>query len=96
MSTEDSKDCNANKICGQVQIPTEDELKALNAMRLIKERVNEIKQKLSNKTVAKADKREKVELERELGRLKAEWKEWVEKREKAARERMILLGHEKP
>ena len=41
-----------------------------------------------------ASSKEIVELEGELASLKAEWINWEEKRQKAAKERMILLGHE--
>ena len=96
MKKEKSGDCNSTEICGQVQVPTDDELKALNKLRSIKVRVNEIKQRLSDKALAEEGNNENVELEKELCMLKVEWDEWVEKRETAARERMILLGHEKP
>ena len=36
---------------------------------------------------------EKIQAESELLQLKKEWKEWEKKREAAARERMIALGH---
>ena len=90
------EDCKSKNICGQVQIPTDDEIKALNALRLIKARVNEIKKVLSHKSLSEEDDGTDIELKRELSRLKVEWVEWVEKREKATKERMILLGHEKP
>jgi hypothetical protein len=41
------------------------------------------------------EKGEALALEEQMEELKAEWNEWEEKRKKAAKERMILLGHEK-
>jgi hypothetical protein len=37
-----------------------------------------------------------VILEKEMADLKEEWLSWEEKRQQAAKERMILLGHEQP
>jgi len=82
--------------CRPVEVPTEDELNALNAMRAIKERVRYLKKRLSE--IAHSDRGHDVEerpmLEEEMAQLKTEWDRWEQKREKAARERMILLGHE--
>ena len=86
------------KSCKPIEVPTEDELAALNAMRTIKDRSKGIKKRLSEISSPDGDgNAEKVlELEREMAQLKAEWREWEEKRKDAARERMILLGHEEP
>ena len=70
---------------------------ALNAMRAIKARVRGLKRRLSEiSSLDKDDHNEEAfKLEEEMAELKAEWNEWEEKRKKAARERMILFGHEK-
>ena len=93
------KDSNRNcESCQPVEVPTRDELVALNALRAIKDRVREIKKELSDISYSekKEDKDKKMGLETDMKRLKSEWKEWEEKKEHAARERMILLGHEEP
>ena len=85
-----------NKYCRQIEVPTEDELIALNAMRTIKDRVRKLKKRLYE--IAKPDMEkeddETRELKNEIAQLKTDWREWEEKRKTAARERMILLGHE--
>ena len=85
-----------DKTCKGVEVPTGDELTALNAMRTIKDRVRVLKKKLSETASPDGDEsNEKTSaMEKELARLKAEWQEWEGKREEAARVRMILLGHE--
>ena len=87
-----------SKNCKPIEVPTEDELVALNAMRTIKEHSKEVKKRLSEISLLNEDENaEKIlELEREMEQLKAEWKQWEEKRKDAVRERMILLGHEEP
>lgn len=82
--------------CHKVEVPSDDEVVALDAMRTIKDRVREIKRDISDLSDIEKDGSMKRELENEMIRLKAEWKEWEKKREKAARVRMILLGHEEP
>ena len=81
----------------KVEVPSEEELVALNAMRAIKARVRDLKRRLSE--ISPLDKgehnEEALKLEEEMAELKAEWNEWEEKRKKAASERMILLGYEK-
>ena len=69
---------------------------ALNAMRAIKERVRDLKNRLSEVSSSHKDedRTEALELEKKMEALKAQWNEWEEKRKKAAKERMILLGHE--
>lgn len=82
-------------VCGGIQVPMEDELKALDAMRAIKERVRDAKRRLKEITVGEGlREEERSELEEELAGLKNEWRKWDEKRKEAARKRMILLGHE--
>lgn len=85
-----------SKYCRGVQVPSEDEVVALNAMRNIKGRVRELKKRLS--LLSSSGRDEHVEeiaaLDKEMNRLKAEWNGWEERRKNAASERMILLGHE--
>ncbi len=85
-----------DKLCKGVEVPSEDEVVALNAMRRIKDRVRDLKKRLSeiNSGDTDGNNEERAALEKEMAYLKAEWNEWEEKRKKAARERMILLGHE--
>jgi hypothetical protein len=66
-------------------------------MRAIKERVRDLKKRLSEVSSShkEEDRAEALELEKKLEALKAQWNEWEEKRKRAAKERMILLGHEK-
>ncbi|UCF56272.1 MAG: hypothetical protein JSW15_09295 [Deltaproteobacteria bacterium] len=89
---------NESDTCNRkVEVPSEEELVALNAMRAIKARVRDLKRRISE--ISRLDKdelnEEVLKLEEEMGELKAEWNEWEEKRKKAASERMVLLGHEK-
>jgi hypothetical protein len=83
--------------CKKTEVPSEDEVVALNAMRAIKERVRQLKTRLSEMSSSNRDeeKGEALALEEQMEELKAEWNEWEKKRKKAAKERMILLGHEK-
>ena len=85
-------------MCGNIQVPTEDELVALNAMRAIKEQVRILKQRIAaiHKSGHGENGEELPGIEKEMARLREEWRKWEEKREKAAKERMILLGHEGP
>ena len=87
-----------SKTCGKVEVPSEDELFALNTMRAIKEKVRDKRSRLSAiSSGARAEKPgERESLEKDLERLKSEWETWERKRKKAAHERMVLLGHEKP
>jgi hypothetical protein len=87
-----------SKSCKPIQVPTENEVVALNAMRTIKERSKGIKKRLSEISSLDGDENAEqiMELEKEMEQLKAEWREWEEKRKDAAKERMILLGHEEP
>ncbi len=77
------------KPCRRVEVPTEREKEALDALRRIKQEVRRVKQSLA------ADP-ERADLRRELGALRAEWGAWRTRQEEAARERMVLLGHEDP
>ncbi len=92
MVEEDGRPCP-----GQLEIPTLREQKALAAMRAIKEQVKPLKERLSS--LEKTDQgsgREAVTVREELARLKGEWDAWETERRAAAKERMILLGHEDP
>ena len=92
--TLDSVDC--EKRCKSIELPTEDELKALNKLREIKNRVREIKKELSHMVSGSSFYKERLRAESELHQLKKEWVEWEEKRDDAARQRMIALGHLEP
>jgi septal ring factor EnvC (AmiA/AmiB activator) len=84
--------------CKQVEVPTEDEVEVLNAMRALKERVRSVKGRiaeLSNPRDA-AESEERSRLEKEMATLKTEWDKLDEQRTEAARVRMVLLGHEEP
>ncbi len=83
--------------CKKMEVPSEDEVAALNAMKAIKERVRDLKKRLSEISSSHKgeDKAEALELEKKMQALKAQWNDWEEKRKRAAKERMILLGHEK-
>jgi len=81
---------------GKLEVPTEQEKEALDAMKSIKESVRALKKRL---TALKASGRDEttgeiLELEKELAHLKVDWDKWEQKRQNAAKERMILLGHE--
>ncbi len=87
---------NVNTCTGKMEVPTPREREALAAMKATKERVREIKKRLNELKALKDDAlaEEIPVLEGELALLKQEWDAWETKREAAARERMILLGHE--
>jgi hypothetical protein len=78
---------------GAVEVPTGREQEALNKLKAIKTRVRELKRARGEIGDALADKRQDA-IESELHHLKEEWNRWEEERKEAARERMILLGHE--
>jgi hypothetical protein len=82
--------------CKGVNIPTDDEVEALSALKALKLRVREVKKKISeiSSTEKKGATQSLRALDQDLVRLKKEWDRWEEKRSKAARERMIMLGHE--
>ena len=84
--------------CKQVEVPTEDEVEALNAMREVKERVRSIKGRISELSDSSdaLDMEERSRMEKEMAQLKAEWEKLEKRRSEAARERMVLLGHEEP
>ncbi len=77
------------KTCGSVEVPTGKEREALDALRRIKARVREIKAQLQGSS-------DKGALNKELEELREQWEAWRIRQEKAAEERMELLGHGKP
>ncbi len=82
---------------GQLEIPTPREQKALAAMRAIKEQVKPLKERLASLEVSGQDEGgEVIAVKTELGRLKKDWDLWEAERKAAAKERMIILGHEEP
>jgi chromosome segregation ATPase len=93
---ENQLDCTPG--CSEVEVPTELELKALNALRGIKSRVRKIKEEISKLTQKHGrDKDEEIRnLQEQLAALKQDWNRWDEKRKEAAKIRMIMLGHEEP
>jgi chromosome segregation ATPase len=97
MSESLERGAECGKGCRTIQVPSEEEVEALNAMREIKRKVRELRTAISPLSSAKPEEyAELLRLESELERLKEEWKGWEEKRKEAARIRMVLLGHEKP
>ena len=88
---------NQNRTCpGKMEVPTEKEREALAAMKSIKERVRELKRYLASLDTLGRDQDagEILTVKNELARLKVDWNRWEEKRKTAAKERMIILGHE--
>lgn len=79
---------------GEVEVPTAKELEALNRLREIKKKVRERKKALAQ-LKATGPKDKIGALEEELLELREQWEKWEKKRDQAARERMILLGHER-
>jgi hypothetical protein len=78
---------------GAVEVPTRREQDALINLKAIKTRVRELKRARAESGDDVTDQRRDA-IERELQHLKREWDHWEEERKEAARERMILLGHE--
>jgi hypothetical protein len=70
-------------------------LEALNRLREIKKRVRELKKEMALIT-SDSYHEERSRSEGELIELKKEWEVWEKKRDEAARERMIALGHLEP
>jgi hypothetical protein len=84
--------------CKKIDVPTEEEVNCLNELRCIKERVRELKKKISDLSagLVAGTRDDLMDLEKEMADLKEEWPAWEEKRQQAAKERMIILGHEEP
>ena len=88
---------NPDRTCpGKMEVPTEKETEALGAMKSIKEQVRALKKRLASLDASARDEDadEILTKEDELARLKVDWNRWEEKRKTAAKERMIILGHE--
>jgi hypothetical protein len=83
---------------GQLEIPTPREQKALAAMRAIKEQVKPLKERLASLEDSGRDEGggEAFRVKTELARLKEDWDRWEAEQKAAAKERMIILGHEEP
>ena len=80
---------------GQLEVPTPREQKALAAMRTIKEAVKPLKERLASlQEPGQGEGDEAVNVKAELARLKMDWDRWESERKAAAKERMIILGHE--
>jgi hypothetical protein len=84
--------------CKKIDVPTDEEVCALNELRCIKERVRDLKKKISDLSagLVAGTRDDLMILEKEMADLKEEWLSWEEKRQQATRERMIILGHEQP
>jgi hypothetical protein len=84
--------------CKKIEVPTDEEVCALNELRCIKEKVRDLKKKISDLSagLVPGTRDDLMILERQMEDLKEEWLSWEEKRQQAARERMIILGHEQP
>jgi hypothetical protein len=82
---------------GKKDVPSDKEKECLMKMKAIKERVRELKAQAKYiEGLPGISSREKIlEIEGELQNLKKIWNDWEEKRLKAEKERMIILGHEK-
>ena len=78
---------------GAVRIPTEKEERALSEMRRIKGQVRLLKERLKG-LEASGTLEEIPAVKNDLAVLKKAWNQWEKRRKAAARERMILLGHE--
>jgi uncharacterized protein YlxW (UPF0749 family) len=84
--------------CKKIDVPTDEEVCALNELRSIKERVRELKKRISDLSegLVAGTRDDLMLMEKEMADLKAQWLSWEEKRQQAARERMSTLGHEEP
>jgi hypothetical protein len=82
---------------GAIEIPTEEEREALAAMKAIKDRVRVLKSQLTSLKTAECEacSPEERAMEAQLSHLRVEWDTWDERRQRAQKKRMILLGHEK-
>lgn len=88
---------NPDRTCpGRMEVPTEKEREALEAMKSIKEQVRALKKRLASLHTSDSGEEadEILAKKNELERLKVDWDKWEEKRKAAAKERMIILGHE--
>jgi len=95
--SEDKTACQQS--CRKIDIPTEEEVAALNQLRSIKDRLRKLRKQISDLSaglVEGATRDDLMLLEDQVAELKEEWLVWEDKRQQAARERMIILGHEDP
>lgn len=90
----ESPDIDCEKVCKGIEVPSREEIEALDAMREIKEQVRAIKKKITDFPASMENQEEKTNMEKEIVGLKEKWKEWDYKRKEAERIRMIMLGHE--
>ena len=85
-----------NNCCKRAEVPSDEEVEALHAMREIKTRVKEIKKRRAEILLHEDEYlEEKSMLEKEMTELKEDWHQLEEKRKRAAHDRMVLLGHDK-
>jgi hypothetical protein len=98
MADLDDNRMECEKACRKIEVPTDEELKALNALRAIKTQVRDLKSRIYDLTEDHGhEKGQEIKtLENQLASLKEEWIAWEGKRKEAARIRMIMLGHEDP
>ena len=78
---------------GAIKIPTEKEEESLSEMRRIKDRVRLLKERLKG-LEGSCSSDEIQTVKDDLAVLKEEWNKWEKRRKTAAKERMMLLGHE--
>lgn len=98
-STDPTVAAESKPSCGKgIEVPSERERKALASLKSIKERVRVLKKRLSSLSASGTDENtgEILDLKEQLASLKSEWDRWEVEKQDAARERMILLGHESP
>ena len=81
---------------GKLEVPTPKEKEALDKMRNIKDQARKLKSRLAELEDSDDEKgsREIAELRKGLSDLKVSWDKWEQMRQEAAKERMIILGHE--
>lgn len=96
MARENRLEVKCGEGCKRVQVPTDEELSALKAMRGIKEEARSLKARMQTLQEGADTLGERMRLQERIEWLKAEWDGWEEKRKAEARRRMILLGHEEP
>ena len=81
--------------CKGVQVPTDKEVAVLNAIRSLKEEAKVVKKKME--AIKSSEKHTGGEslasLQGKMALFRKEWEALDKKREEAARERMIVLGH---
>jgi hypothetical protein len=78
---------------GAVKVPTDREVKALAALKKIKEQTRLLKRQLAVSDAGGPESEMKAAREK-LARLREDWDMWENERGAAADERMAILGHE--